>query len=183
MKRIILAATLLPSAALSHPDGHFGQPLLDGLAHPFSGADHLLAMVAVGLWAAVSGGRSLWAMPLAFLLALLAGGALGASGIALPGVEPMILASILLLGVAAALAFRPPLALGLVGIAAFGLAHGFAHGVEGPAARLDLYALGFVATSASLHGLGLGLGMALDGRIVRLLGGATAVAGLALALV
>jgi urease accessory protein len=181
MKRIIALAALLPTAALAHPGGHFGQPLLDGLSHPFSGADHLLAMVAVGLWAAVTGGRALWAMPLAFVTALLAGGLLGASGLALPLTEPLILTSILLLGLAAALALRPPLSLALAGIALFGAAHGFAHGAEGPTQGLALYAAGFVAASASLHALGLSFGLALTPRLTRALGGATAVAGLALA--
>ena len=180
MKRI-LALSLFPTAAFAHPGGHFDQPFLDGILHPFSGADHLLAMVAVGLWATVSGGRAVWAMPLSFVLALLTGGVLGASGLALPLVEPMILASILLLGTATALALCPALPVSLLGVAAFGLAHGFAHGAEGPAQGMALYALGFVAASASLHGLGLGLGLALNSRVIRFLGGATAVAGLALA--
>jgi urease accessory protein len=181
MKRIIALAALLPTAALAHPGGHFGQPFLDGLTHPFTGADHLLAMVAVGLWAAVTGGRALWAMPLAFVTALLAGGLLGASGLSLPLTEPLILTSILLLGLAAALALRPPLALSLAGIALFGLAHGFAHGAEGPTQGLALYAAGFVAASATLHALGLTLGLALTPRLTRALGAVTAVAGAALA--
>ncbi|MCF8512646.1 MAG: HupE/UreJ family protein [Rhodobacteraceae bacterium] len=180
MKRI-LALTLIPTAAFAHPGGHFDQPFLSGLLHPFSGADHLLAMFAVGLWASVTGRRAIWAMPLAFLLGLLTGGALGASGVALPMVEPMILASTLLLGGATALALRPDLAVSLLWVAVFGVAHGFAHGAEGPAQGWVLYALGFVGASASLNAIGLGLGLVLTRRLIRALGGAAAVAGLAMA--
>ena len=86
MKRLLtLALILSPSVALAHP-GH-GTGFLAGLDHPYSGMDHMLAMVAVGLWAAVIGGRAIWALPLAFVSAMLAGGALGMAGVALPGVS------------------------------------------------------------------------------------------------
>jgi urease accessory protein len=148
------------------------------------GADHVLAMLAVGLWAALTGGRAMWAMPLAFVGALLAGGAMGATGIALPGVEPMILASILVLGGAVALALRLPLPVALAGIAVFGLAHGFAHGAEGPAVGFAAYAAGFVLATAGLHIAGLVAGLALRRAVpvTRALGALTAAAGAALAL-
>lgn len=182
MKRILPLLLLAPSAAMAHP-GHFaGLPLVAGLSHPLAGADHLLAMLAVGLCAAMAGGRALWALPLAFVGGLVAGGALGMAGVALPGVEPMIAASVMALGLAAALALRPGLALALPVVAAFGLFHGQAHGAEAPEAGLALYALGFAATSAALHGAGLVLGLRLRPALVRGLGAATALAGLTLAM-
>ena len=176
---------LLPAAALAHPGHVAASPFASGLGHPLGGLDHVLAMLAVGLWAATTGGRALWAMPLAFVLAMLGGGALGAAGLPFPAVEPMILASIVLLGAAVALALRPTLPLALGAIALFGLAHGHAHGAEGPASGLMLYAGGFMLATAALHGAGLlaGLGLArLNGLASRLLGGGTALAGLVLAL-
>jgi urease accessory protein len=174
---------LIPSVALAHPGGHAG--FLAGIAHPFSGADHVLAMVAVGLWAAMIGGRAIWAMPLTFIAAMVAGGVLGAAGIGFPAVEPMILASIVLLGVAAGLALRLPLPLALTGIALFGLAHGHAHGAEAGSADLWHYGAGFVAATLVLHLLGLGLGQGLiragQRRAAQGLGLAVAAAGVALA--
>lgn len=188
MKRILLSASLLllPGAALAH-SGHIGgNALAAGIGHPLGGADHVLAMVAVGLWAALLGGRALPALPLAFVVAMLAGGAAGAAGMPLPGVEPMILASIVALGAAAALALRPALPHAVAAVALFGLFHGHAHGAEGPEAGLALYAAGFALATMALHlaGVGLGIGLVRLSRaaLVRGLGGATAVAGLALAI-
>ncbi|MCU0898970.1 MAG: HupE/UreJ family protein [Cypionkella sp.] len=188
MFRLLMPALLvcLAAPALAH-DGHpSGAPFLSGLLHPVGGADHVLAMIAVGLWAAVSGGRALWALPLGFVAAMLAGGAMGALGAGLPGVEPMILASIVLIGVLAALALRLPLALCVAVVAVFGLFHGHAHGTEGPAAGLAAYAAGFALATAALHGAGLALGLvlqALSARgVARAFGAGTAVAGLALAM-
>lgn len=176
---------LLPQVALAHVGDHGGSAFLSGMMHPVGGADHVLAMVAVGLWAAVSGGRALVALPVAFVAAMLAGGGMGALGIGLPGVEPMILASIVLIGVLAALAWRAPLALGVAIVAVFGLFHGHAHGTEGPAAGLLVYGAGFALATMALHiaGLALGLGLnALSARgATRALGAGAAVAGLALA--
>lgn len=174
----------VPALAMAHPGHEAGDAFASGLGHPVGGLDHVLAMVGVGLWAATTGGRALWAMPLAFVLAMLGGGVAGALGVPFPAVEPMILASIVLLGVAVALALRPPLPLALGGIALFGLAHGHAHGAEGPVSGMALYALGFVLATAALHGAGLlaGLGLArLNSRAARAMGGGTALAGLALA--
>ncbi|MDO9637722.1 MAG: HupE/UreJ family protein [Pseudotabrizicola sp.] len=182
---ILGAAALLPQVALAHVGDHGGSPFMSGVMHPVGGADHVLAMVAVGLWAAVTGGRALLALPLAFVGAMLAGGALGAMGVGLPGVEPMILASIVLLGVLAALAWRAPLALGVAIVAAFGLFHGHAHGTEGPASGLLIYAAGFALATMALHLAGLGLGLALNALsargVTRAFGAGTAIAGLALA--
>lgn len=183
--RLIPAAALLPSAALAHP-GHshdVGQ-FLHGLMHPVGGADHLLAMVALGLLAAQLGGRAVWALPVTFVGAMLAGGMLGAFGIAMPAVEPMILASVVILGVMVAMAVRLPLAVLLPAVALFGAAHGWAHGAEGPASGLALYAAGFALATMALHLAGIGLGRLLArGPELRVLGGGTTAAGLALAVI
>ena len=180
------AALAIPGEAFAHTaHGPGGSPFLAGVLHPLGGADHLFAMVAVGLWAAIAAGRALPLYPAAFLAAMLAGAALGAGGLALPAVEPMILASIIVIGALAAAAFRPPLAvaLGLIGL--FGLAHGHAHGTEGPAAAFAPYMMGFLGATALLHaaGIALGYGAARLQRLApRMLGGGAALAGLALAL-
>lgn len=177
---IALIATLLPAAALAHTGHGHASGFASGLAHPLLGPDHLLAMIAVGLWAGLSGGRALIVFPLAFVAAMLAGGLMGAGGAGLAVVEPTILASLITLGALVALAFRAPMGISLVGLALFGLAHGHAHGIEGPGGAG--YALGFVIATAALHGLGIVLAR-LGIPATRALGGAVAVAGVALVFV
>ena len=185
LRKLTLAAALLaPTAALAHP-GHEAGTFLAGISHPISGADHMLAMVAVGLWAAQTGGRAIWAMPATFVGAMVVGGAMGAAGLPFPAVEPMILASIILLGAMVALTARFRLAMSLPLLALFGAAHGWAHGAEGPSDGLIAFTAGFAVMTAALHGVGLGLGLALQRlagmRQIRLMGGVTVAAGLALA--
>lgn len=178
--KYIFPLLLLPSAALAHP-GHPGDQgvFAQGLMHPLGGIDHVLAMVAVGLWAATAQDRrAIWALPLTFVAAMVAGFAIGARGVALPAVEPLILASSVVLGLAVALALRPALAFAMPVVAIFGVMHGHAHGAEGPASGLIAYAAGFALATAGLHLTGIGLGR-LGG--ARILGGATALAGVALA--
>lgn len=183
MKRLILAAMLLPTAALAHPGHvHDNGQLLHGLVHPVGGADHLLAMVALGLLAAQLGGRATWTLPATFVGAMLAGGAMGAGGFGFPVVEPMILASVVILGVLVAMAVRLPLAALVPAVAIFGAAHGWAHGAEGPETGLPLYAVGFALATLALHLGGIAFGRLLSrGVELRVLGGGTALAGLALA--
>jgi urease accessory protein len=186
MMALPLAGLLLmiPKLASAHVGFHDGSGFGAGLGHPVGGADHVLAMVMVGIWAALSGGRAVWAMPATFLSAMLMGGGLGLAGVPLPGVEPVILASIIILGAAAGLAWRPPLLLALAGVAVFGIAHGHAHGAEGSAEFG--YAAGFMLSTALLHLVGLALGFGLiragQGVAARAVGGGAAVAGLVLAL-
>ena len=185
MKKIsvaVAALCLTPFAALAHP-GQDAGTFLAGAQHPIGGADHILAMVAVGLWAAQAGGRTILAMPLAFVATMVAGGALGAAGMPFPALEPMILASIVILGSLIAIAARMPMRAALPLVALFGAAHGWAHGAEGPATGVAVYALGFGLVTAGLHGVGIGLGRFLGKGALRYLGGATAMAGLALAVV
>jgi urease accessory protein len=153
MRRAALVLLLLPASAWGHPAD------AAGFVHPFTGLDHLLAMLAVGLWAAQLGGRWTWAVPLAFVGSMALGGALGFTGLELPLVEPMIAASVLVLGLVVALRVRLRWsALALVG--AFAVFHGIAHAAEMPreVSRL-VYACGFVLATALLHAAGVALGM------------------------
>lgn len=181
-----LVALVLPAAAMAHTGiGAHGTPFVSGLLHPLLGPDHLLTMVAVGLLAAMTGGRAVWAYPASFVAAMLLGGVLGFDGVELPVVEPTILASVVVLGAAVAVAARPPLAVACAVIAVFGAAHGYAHGLEGPALGGAGYALGFVLATTALHGVGLGIGYALGSgwpMVARALGALTALAGVALAI-
>jgi len=160
--RILFAAgflSLVPSLAFAHPGEH-AHSLLAGMAHPVTGLDHVLAMLAVGIWAAQKGGRALWAWPLCFIGFMVLGGVLGMQGIALPLVEPAIAASVLVLGLLIASMAMLPMSAGAVLVAAFALFHGNAHGLEAPATGEGLlYALGFVLATAGLHGLGAAVGL------------------------
>jgi len=182
MRRISLALPLFaaPSVAQAHP-AQDAASFFAGAAHPLGGFDHVLAMLAVGLMAAQLGGRALWALPLAFVGAMLAGGALGFAGLGLPAVKPAILASVIILGALVAMAVRLPLGSLVPMVALFGFAHGWAHGAEGPVSGMALYTGGFALATALLHGAGIALGRGLTALAIRGLGGAAAVAGLALA--
>lgn len=178
---IILLAALLPTAALAHP-GHQAGTILSGVAHPLGGADHILAMVALGLLAAQVGGRALWALPLTFVAAMLAGGMLGFAGAGFPAVEPVILASVIVLGAMVALALRAPLPVMIAMVAVFGAAHGWAHGTEGPSAGIAAYAVGFAAATAALHAMGLLAGRVIPALALRGAGVLAALSGAALAM-
>lgn len=176
---------LISQNALAHMGDHAGAGFATGLAHPFGGLDHLLAMVAVGLWAVQQGGRAVYAVPAAFVSAMALGFALGFVALPLPGVEIGIALSVLALGLAVALSFKPPLWLAVTATAAFALFHGHAHGAEMPeGASMALYGAGMLAGTALLHGLGLGAAMLLARgqaqAVTRLAGGLAALAGLAL---
>jgi urease accessory protein len=180
-----LATAGFSSAALAHVGDHSHMGFTEGLLHPFSGLDHVLAMVAVGLWASQLGGRALWLLPLTFPVVMAAGAALGFGGVALPWVEIGIAASVLVLGAAVALTLRTPLAVSLPLIALFAALHGYSHGVELPANASALtYAAGFIAATLVLHLIGIAIGFAANRLPVRFAartaGGAIACAGLLL---
>ncbi|MGG5810115.1 HupE/UreJ family protein [Falsiroseomonas sp. CW058] len=180
MRKILVAAALLaPLPALAHPGGDHLHGLAAGFAHPFGGLDHLAAMVAVGLWAGMAGGRARWMAPAAFLGGMAAGGVLGLTGIGVPMVEAGILASLVVLGLMVAAAARLPLAAALPLLAGFGLLHGHAHGTEAAGGAVG-YLAAMMAATALLHGAGLLLAsprLASRGRVAqRLAGGATAAA-------
>jgi urease accessory protein len=171
----------MSSAAFAHVGGHAGG-LASGLAHPFLGLDHVLAMVAVGLWAAQLGRPAMWLLPAIFPAVMAAGALMGANGVALPWVEAGIIASVLVLGAAVALRLRTPIAASAALIGLFALFHGHAHGTELPAAGSALlYGVGFVLATVALHAIGLGVGVAMNRPVVmRTAGGAIAAAGLLL---
>lgn len=157
----VLILVLAAGAAFAHPGHPGGEPAALGFAggftHPFGGLDHLLAMVAVGLWAIQHGSRrALWLLPLSFVLPMAGGFLLALAGIALPGVEAGIALSVLILGLLVAFAVRPPLAAAMAVTAVFALLHGHAHGTEmGDASHALLYAGGMVLATALLHAAGL----------------------------
>ena len=182
--RLILIAgvALLPAPALAHitpgPIGGFE----GGFTHPLTGLDHFLAMFAVGVWGAQMGGRSVWALPVAFPLVMTIGGIGGMAGLVLPYVEIGIALSILVLGLAITCKWRPVEIVPLALIAIFALCHGYAHGVELPsAADPAAYAVGFVMATGMIHIIGivvgLLLGKPLHGWLARGLGGLIAAGG------
>jgi len=145
---------LLPVSALAHV-GHIG------FAHPFSGLDHILAMLAVGILAAQQGGAKLWALPSSFVLAMLGGGIMGMNGIVLPYLEAGILASVLVLGALIVAAYRLPLVAACLFIALCAIFHGYAHGLEMPLTSNAFgYGLGFLFSTMLLHVMGIGIGSA-----------------------
>jgi urease accessory protein len=158
--------------------------VLAGLAHPLSGADHVLAMIAVGLWGAVAGGRALWAWPAAFVTMVATGFAMAVLGVELPLVEPAIVSSIVVFGLLIAMAVRMPVTVGAMIVGAFALFHGHAHGTEAAETGMGLigFAMGFSLATAMLHVLGLGMGLALSrtARVIalRVVGMAVAIGGL-----
>ncbi len=186
-KRGWMALMLLATSSVVHAHTS-GLPHMDfatGLGHPFSGLDHILAMVAVGLWAAQRGGRALWLVPLTFVLTMAAGGALGFLGIQLPMVELGIAGSVVVLGVLVALASRLPLAVSMALVGLFALFHGYAHGAEMAAESSVLwYGLGFMLATAMLHAIGIGIalvaGRGVPARLVRVGGAAIAASGMLL---
>lgn len=185
---IVLTAALMPTAAFAHPDVGGSSGLVHGFMHPIGGLDHILAMVMVGMLAFQLGGRALWMVPATFVLVMGLGGALGAAGIAVPFVEMGIALSVIVLGLVVALNVKAPIAvaMGLVGL--FAIFHGHAHGAEMPVDASGLeYGAGFIAATALLHGLGIGMGFVLGqagkryGAVVsRAAGGLAAVAGVGL---
>jgi len=164
MKRLLSTAALLVAGsapAFAHVGHGATESFAAGIAHPLSGLDHITVMVAVGLWAALKGGKALWAWPAAFVGVMLVGGALGMAHIAVPFVEPAILASVVALGLLVALAVDLPVAVGAAIIGAFALFHGHAHGVEaGETIGGFEYMAGFAIATAALHVAGIGFALA-----------------------
>jgi urease accessory protein len=178
-----IAVILGPQSAFAHTGVSPAHDLLHGLEHPLTGLDHILAMFAVGLWAAQRGGRALWLAPLTFVGVMTLGGALGMSGISIPFAEQGIVLSVIILGVFVAAAIRLPLAVSSAIIGVFALAHGYAHGLEIPSSASGIsYALGFAAATALLNFAGIGFGLAMQRgnamQLVRYAGVAIAVCGL-----
>jgi len=184
------ALSVAAASAFAHP-GHdaatVGASLWAGLLHPFTGADHLLAMAAVGVWSAL-GARSAadtLRLPLAFVTLMVAGAALGLAGVALPAAEPMIAVSLLVVGLLVALRAKLPAWAGMAIVGGFAVFHGYAHGAElpGTAAALSgvlAYVGGFAMATMALHLTGIGLGTCLRHRahwLARAAGAGVAVYG------
>jgi urease accessory protein len=160
MKKMLSTVTLLMLAAgpaLAHPGHGSTASFAAGIAHPFGGFDHIAVMVAVGLWAALKGGRALWLWPAAFVGVMLVGAALGMAHVPVPLVEPGILASVVALGLLVALTVDLPLWTGAAIVAVFALLHGHAHGTEvAETVSGAEYMAGFALATATLHGVGIG---------------------------
>jgi urease accessory protein len=180
MSKSLLALSLLvvlPNLASAHILPGTAHGFRDGFLHPLTGWDHLLAMIAVGLWAAQHRGKALWLIPSSFVGVLLLGGMMGVAGVSVPGAELAIAISVLALGglVATMTRFRPSLSMAVVGL--FALFHGYAHGHEMPAAASALpFSMGFILATVLLHGAGLaaGLGFQEKPRVLRWAGAAIA---------
>ena len=181
----LLVTGATPALAHLNPGEHGS--FAAGFSHPLFGADHILAMVAVGLWAWQIGGKAVYAVPAAFVVTMLAGFGLALAGVGLPFVEPAILASVVALGLLVALAVRLPVMASAAVVAIFALFHGYAHGGEIGSATQAAYGAGFAAATILLHvagvALGYGLGVLASSKgqaVTRVLGGLTALAGAAL---
>ncbi|MBO9353752.1 protein hupE [Bordetella petrii] len=175
-----------PAFAHVSPVAHEHSSFAAGFAHPLMGLDHILAMVAIGVWAAMLGGRALIAVPAAFVSVMVLGFVAALAGMPLPFVEPVILASVVVLGLAIAFALPVSPLLGALIAGFFAFFHGHAHGGEIGSAALLTYGAGFVLATILLHALGIGLGVG-TGRLMtgpagrwsmRIAGGATALGGL-----
>ncbi len=188
IKRLAAAAVLLalsaaPAFAHLNPEQHGS--FMAGVSHPLFGLDHILAMVAVGLWAALLGGRAVWLVPTAFVGTMCVGFAVALAGLGLPFVEPVIAASVVVIGLLALVALQVPTSVGMVMVGFFAFFHGYAHGGELGAAGALPFCIGFALSTAFLHAIGVGIGLGMNkvaggphGRwITRAAGGLTALAG------
>lgn len=184
----LLALSAAPAFAHLNPEEHGS--FMAGVSHPLFGLDHVLAMVAVGLWAALLGGRSVWLVPSAFVGTMMAGFAVALAGLGLPLVEPVIAASVVVVGLLALVALQVPTQVGMAMVGFFALFHGYAHGGELGSAGALPFCVGFALSTALLHAVGIGIGLGLGrvaggarGRwVTRLAGGATALGGLWIAM-
>jgi urease accessory protein len=174
----------LPCASLAHVgQGDIGGGFVAGLEHPVLGLDHVIAMVAVGLWGAQLGQPAIWLLPVTFPIVMAFGGVLGAVGVRIPGIEIGIALSAIVLGALIALAARPPLAVAAVIVGVFAIFHGHAHGGELPeSANSIAYSAGFVIATGALHALGILIGtinrLRKGGYVLRAAGALIAVGGL-----
>lgn len=156
----IVALWLLPSVASAHQETGTVGGFVSGFLHPLTGLDHIVAMVAVGLWGAYLGAPAMWLLPVIFPMVMAFGGALGILGVPLPGTETGIALSGVLLGLAVAFAARPPIWVAGVLVGIFAIFHGHAHGTELPqAANALTYAVGFVVATGLLHLSGIAFGL------------------------
>ena len=186
--RLILICIALTGALVSPALAHTGvgqtNSFTSGIAHPLNGLDHILATVAVGLWAVLAGGRAIWVWPMAFVGTMLAGFAAATLGLQVPFVEPAISSSIIILGLLVALAVKAPVWLGAAITGLFAFFHGHVHGTEAVSGSLIPYAAGFAIATAGLLAAGIWLGLFAErsmGKVaLRAAGGLTVLGGIAL---
>jgi urease accessory protein len=172
----------LAGAAYGHVEGGQAIGFITGLGHPWSGLDHILAMVAVGIWGAQLGNPSLWLLPVAFPLVMSLGAMLGLLGVGLPGIEIGIALSAVVLGLMICAEIRPSPAVAALIVGLFAIFHGHAHGTELPPGQSGLlYSMGFVIATGVLHGVGIVFGLIHRwpaGRVIlRIAGGAIMLMG------
>jgi len=175
MLQLLLLIALSATASAHSETGKIGG-FSSGFAHPLTGLDHIVAMVAVGLWGAYLGAPAMWLLPVVFPVVMALGGALGVLGVPLPGVEKCIALSGIILGLAVAFAAKPPLWVSAVIVGFFAIFHGHAHGTELPeSANAMTYAVGFVIATGLLHLTGIAFGLLVRwpwGRVLVRAGGA-----------
>jgi urease accessory protein len=182
-KRIVSTILLLvPARALAHVTGDVAGGLASGFLHPISGLDHVVAMVAVGLWGAQLGKPAIWILPVTFPIVMAFGGVLGVRGVPMPPVEVGIALSAIVLGGVVAMAARPPLWVAAVVVGVFAVFHGYAHGTELPRSASPLaYGAGFVLTTGMLHVCGITIGTInrwpRGARVIRLCGAVVVAVG------
>ena len=157
---LILCLFLCPLTVFAHQRGGEVIGFASGFWHPISGIDHILAMIAVGMWGAQLGAPAIWVLPVVFPMVMALGGTIGLMGVKLPGIELCIALSALALGFAVFREARPKLWISATMVGVFAIAHGHAHGTELPlGASGVLYSIGFVMATGLLHALGIGIGV------------------------
>ena len=161
-RNILISSAFFASSVSAHTFGAHGAGFAEGMAHPFIGLDHLLAMIAVGLWATQLGGRALWGVPLAFVSVMVGGTVLANQGFELAFVEAMIAISVVILGLMVAGSVRVSTGISVLTVSVFALFHGYAHGLEMPQAGSPLaYMGGFILATTTLHLVGIAMGLSL----------------------
>ena len=183
MKKILALFLFTPALAFAHP-GHLSEGWLAGILHPLSGWDHLLAMLAVGLWAATFQGKARWLIPVTFVAVMIVGFIAGSQGIEIPMMEQGIAASVLVLGLAAAWLKKVPVSAAMILVGLFAWFHGVAHGAEMGGHGAFSYAFGFIMATIALHASGFILGTMMNKQqwLLRLSGSLIGLIGLGMLL-
>jgi urease accessory protein len=181
---LIVACVLAPEMAYAHTGSGMSGGFLSGFTHPILGWDHVVAMVAVGMWGAFLGAPAIWLLPIIFPLVMAFGTVLGIAGVPIPGIETGIATSAIVLGLLILLAIRLPLWIACIIVGGFAIFHGYAHGTELPQAANPLaFIIGFVLATGMLHLIGIAFGLLLNwpaGKyVVRTAGGVISLAGIA----
>lgn len=182
MGLVIIAIVLTPRIISAHESGDVAGGLISGFSHPYTGLDHVVAMIAVGIWGTQLKQPAIWLLPVTFPVVMAFGAMLGIIGLPLPGIEIGIALSAIVLGVMVALEVTPPLWVAGVIVAFFAIFHGYAHGAELPGSVQPLaYGVGFVVGTGILHATGISIGLIekvkFGNYVIRILGGIIAVVG------